>query len=952
MLIYKILHPFQCLFRTINSKLIKVNTKLFFFFLLSFTFFSLSSQTQISGKVLDKSNGEALIGVSIIIENSTDGVVTDIDGNYNISLKPGRYTLIFSYVGYEDIKETVETSVNQISYLDVAMGEAKNVLSEVVVTAKLERSGLVAMMLERKKAAAVSDGISADQIRKTPDRTTSDLLKRVTGASIQEGKFAIIRGMNDRYNAGYLDGALLPSTEADRKAFSFDVLPANLIDNVVILKAGTPDLIGDFGGGVIKINAKAVPEQFSQSITIGAQTHSLTTFSNFVQSKLYAGEQFNILGKERAMPELEEGAMKISSTFPTTSDKTRLSANTLKFNNDWSTKNINASPNARFAYSLGFPIKLSGVSKLGVVFAVNYANTRKQSLGLVNTYDDSGVVAAFDDNLYSQNINTGGIFNVSFNSTSTQINFRNLLNYNLDNNTTQRNGMGNVTDDLKVQNHSNLVSFNRLYNNIVSVKQIVGNKFLTVNASVNYSNILRKVPDYRIVNYTQPSGSNGFNLALGDFFNSSSGRFTSSLNENLVGVNLDLAKEFKTENISTEIKVGFFNQNRNRLFTSNTYVYGGNVGETTLNPMIDLGQNNIGASKLYLVDKTSTDLAYYSGTSKINAYYVSLDQRFFEKLRAVYGVRYESANINVDNQKLNTPVANLKKASILPSINLSYALTDRINIRADYFASVNRPEFRELAPFAFYVFDKNSEIKGNNNLQIATLNNYDVRFELFPSGNQLISIGGFYKTIQNPVEFSIDLSQPFTTFTYQNEKSAKIYGLEIEAKKSLDFISTASIFSDLSFFTNLSLIKSKLDFDASSQAKQDRPLQGQSPYIVNFGLQYESKENGWFASLIGNRVGRRIAYVGVDAKYAPYRLDIYEAPRSVLDFQVGKNIKNINVKLTFGDILHNDLTFYQDNNGNGNFDKAAKGQTGDSQMFLYKNGFTAALSFNYTFKSL
>ncbi len=940
------------MFRTFNSKLKTVNTKTIFFFLLSFTFFTLSSQSQISGKVLDKSNGEPLIGVSILIENTSDGVITDIDGNYNISLKPGQYTLLFSYVGYEDIKETVETKDKQITYLDIAMGEAKNVLSEVVVTAKLERSGLVAMMLERKKAVGVSDGISADQIRKTPDRTTSDLLKRVTGASIQEGKFAIIRGMNDRYNAGYLDGALLPSTEADRKAFSFDVLPANLIDNVVILKAGTPDLVGDFGGGVIKINAKAVPEQFSQSITIGAQTHSLTTFNNFVQSKLYPGEQFNILGKERAMPVLEDGAMKLSSTFPTAADKARLSENTLKFNNDWSTKNINAAPNARFAYSLGFPIKLSGVNKLGVVFAVNYANTRKQALGIVNTYDDAGIVAAFDDNLYTQNINTGGIFNVSFNSTSTQVNFRNLLNYNLDNNTTQRNGLGNVTDDLKVQNYSNNVNFNRLFNNIVSVKQIIGNKFMTVNASVSYSNILRKVPDYRIVNYTQPSGSDGFNLAIGDFFNSSSGRFSSELNENLVGVNFDLAKDFKGENISTEVKVGLFVQSRNRLFSSNTYVYGGNAGESSLNPMVDLGQNNIGANKLYLVEKTSTDLAYYRGESHINAYYVSLDQRFFEKLRAVYGFRYEDATIAVDNQKLNTAVADLKKASLLPSINLSYALTDKINIRADYFASVNRPEFRELAPFAFYVFDRNSEIKGNSQLQIATLNNYDVRFELFPSGNQLISIGGFYKTIQNPVEFSIDLSQPFTTFTYQNERSAKIYGLEIEAKKSLDFISQSPLFSNLSFFSNFSLIKSKLDFDASSQAKQDRPLQGQSPYIVNFGLQYESKENGWFASLIGNRVGRRIAYVGVDAKFAPYRLDIYEAPRSVLDFQIGKNIKNVNVKLTLGDILHNDLTFYQDNNDNGKFDKGISGKSGDRQMFLYTNGFTAALSFNYTFKSL
>ena len=140
----------------------------------------------------------------------------------------------------------------------------------------------------------VSDGVSADLIRRTPDRTTSDVLKRVTGASIQEGKFAVIRGMNDRYNAGYLDGALLPSTESDRKAFAFDVVPASLLDNLQIIKAGTPDLVGDFGGGIIRINTKAVPEEFTQNLTIGAQTHSLTTFKGFTQFKRYSGEGISI----------------------------------------------------------------------------------------------------------------------------------------------------------------------------------------------------------------------------------------------------------------------------------------------------------------------------------------------------------------------------------------------------------------------------------------------------------------------------------------------------------------------------------------------------------------------------------------------------------------------------------------------------------------------------------
>jgi outer membrane receptor protein involved in Fe transport len=909
---------------------------------------SLMSQSQISGKIIDKVTAEPLVGAAVFIEKTTRGVVTDIDGNYTFPLEAGTYSIVISYVGYETTKMEVAVKPNEITYLNCAVAESKALMQEVVITATPERSATVAMMIERKKAMQVSDGISADMIRKTPDRSTSDVLKRVTGASIQEGKFAIIRGMNDRYNAGYLDGALLPSTEADRKAFAFDVVPANLIDNLVILKAGTPDVIGDFGGGVIKINAKAVPERFTQSITIGEQMHSLTTFKDFLQYKKFGGEQLNLLGTQRNVPDFQENGLRLASTFPTASEKAKFAEVSQQFNNDWTRSTVNAMPNGRLAYSLGLPIKLSDTRKMGLIVALNYANTRKTSAGKVNTYDDAGIVASFDDNIYAQNITTGGIFNLNYVGSKTQINFRNLLNTNSDNNSIVRTGFGNVSDDLKVQNNSNSLNYNRLYNSILSVKHLIGVNNITINGSVNFSSVARKMPDYRIVNYTQPSGAGRYDLALGDFFNSSSGRFFSNLDEKLLGGNVDISKQFAGEKVKTEVKVGYFYQNRDRVFESRTFVYGGSPSETTLDPSVDLSAKNIAASKLYLVEKTTNDLAYYQGKSTLNAAYVAIDQRFQEKLRAVYGARYENMDINVTNQKVNSNVSNLKQGAVLPSVNICYSLSDKINIRADYFASVNRPEFRELAPFAFYNFDKNAEIKGNKDLKIANLNNYDVRFELFPTGGQLISVGGFYKTIKNPIEFAIDLSQPFTTFTYQNEKSAIIYGLEFEVKKSLDFVGTAKFLSDMGLFSNLSVMKSSLTFGAESKATQSRQLQGQSPYIINAGVQYDNKDNGWFASIAGNRVGRRIAYVGVDAKYAQFRTDIYEAPRTVIDFQVGKNIKKMNIKLTLGDILRNDLVFYQDVNLDGKYTKSTDA-TADRQMFLYNNGFTAALGFNYTF---
>ena len=919
---------------------------LFFSAISSFPVSAQDAKGKIAGKILDNATGEGLIGTTVQIEGATGGAVTDFDGKFLLSLAPATYTLVFSYISYQTEKMLVEVKPNEVTYVNFVMKESDNSLTEVVITYTIEKSSALALLTERKNAAMVSDGVSADLIRRTPDRTTSDVLKRVTGASIQEGKFAVIRGMNDRYNAGYLDGALLPSTESDRKAFAFDVVPASLLDNLQIIKAGTPDLVGDFGGGIIKINTKAVPEEFTQNLSIGAQTHSLTTFKGFTQFKRYSGEAFNIPGNQRNLPDFAEGGLKSASAFPNAEEKRKFADISQKFNNDWTNNAINAPLNPRIAYSLGFPVQISENRKVGVILALNYANTRRFSAGQINTYDGAGQVAAFKDDAYLQNITSGGIFNVNYVAPKIQLSLRNLLNANTDNNTILRTGIANVSDALEIDNKANLINYNRLYNGVFSVKWTVGNNLFTVNAAANYANVRRRVPDYRIVNYTKTPDFEEFRLVPGDFFNTSTGRFASDLKENLNGASIELSKQLDGSKVKTELKAGFSSQNRNRSFYGRNFVYNGVASSATLNPATDLGNGNISATKLYLLEKTSDDIGYYDGKSQVTGTYAMADQRFFEKLRAVYGVRYENADIQVTNEKIGSEVARIQEDAFLPSVNLSYSLSQKMNLRGAYYASVNRPEFRELAPFAFFVFDKNADILGNTNLKIAQLNNYDLRLEFFPSGSQVISVGGFYKTISNPVEFSIDITQPFTTFTFENEKSATIYGLEFEVRKNLDFINDRQVFQDISFFTNLALIKSTLDFDPGTQAKKDRPLQGQSPYVINAGIQYENPDNGWFASAVINQVGRRIAYVGVDPKFGDTRQDIFEAPRAVLDFQIGKNIGNLNLKLTVGDLLHQDQIFYQDTDDNGKFSETS----GDRQMFRYTYGFTTSLTVGYTFK--
>jgi len=452
----------------------------------------------ISGKLFDKSTGETIIGAVVQLEGTEKGTTTDIEGNFRLTAATGSYTLSLKYIGYTSASLPVELKANEVVNVEYAMEVENLALQEVVVVGLVERSGDVGMNLELKKASLVASGITAAEVRRSPDRTVGDILKRVTGASIQDGKFVIIRGMNDRYNAGYLDGSLMSSTESDRKAFAFDVIPASLIDNLMILKSGSPDLTGDFGGGVIKINTKSVPDKLTQSISIGGQYHSLTTNKDFNQVKLYQGEGLNINADERSIPEFEENGLRPASSFPTSQEKEQFAEISKMFNNDWSYSVRNPGPNGRFGYSLGLPIRVGSSGNLGVIMALNYANTLKATNSEINTYDGSGQVSNFHDFTSLRNINTGGILNLNYVGPKTQVSFHNLLNSTSDFNYVYRTGTGNFSDALTVQNTANILTTNQLYNGIVSFKQLIRDSLMTINASISYSTVNRDIPDYRI----------------------------------------------------------------------------------------------------------------------------------------------------------------------------------------------------------------------------------------------------------------------------------------------------------------------------------------------------------------------------------------------------------------------------------------------------------------------
>jgi len=928
------------------------------FSLLALVFTKISAQTgTLTGKVQSET-GRPVADAKVFATGSLDTARTDMDGLFLLKLKPGKHIFQIESRSFAEYIDSAIITVNEETFVYPLLSSIRAMGVATISVARKQKENTIAGAIRSKQLSVqMVEVISAEDFKRTTIRTSADAMKRIPGATIMEGKFANIRGMFDRYNAGYLNGAPLPSTESDRKAFSFDIIPASLLDNIVVIKSGTPDVTGDFGGGIIRINTKSIPEKLTQSLNLGFQYNSITTLRPIEMFSRSASEYFGIPGADRKLPAL-------SGNLNQGKPAEFLAGESQKFNNNWDLTTTKPMLTPRFNYTIGVPFKLKNKKEIGLLMSLNYSVTQKYSDGLVNRQDlsDNQLINSYNGALFTTNVQNGGIMNLSFKLNNRhRIDWKNLYTLNYDASSTIRKGNNdiNLFPVVPIEGFSNQINYNRLASTQLNGTHIFGAKQSTLTWLVNYGNTHREIPDFRIAQYATIEDTRY--LVLNDFFNYGSGRFFSNLNENTFSAGADMQHSITTGKTTNNIKYGIFRQTRSRVFNSREFVYGP-VGKSVISnrkPAEDLGTSNINVSGIYLVEKTSSDADEYNGNSSLNAAFIMLEHHYplfkangkNQNLKVIYGIRGEQFSQYLTNAYFDQLGKKLADGGIttdlLPSLNVIAPLTGKTGLRLAYYKTVNRPEMREMAPFSFYNFNLNSEIIGNTQLKRAQLHNFDVRYEIFPGKEDMFSIGAFSKRIINPIEFSLETSQTaIRTFGYQNEKSADIRGLELEMRKSLKFLGrylAPGLFNYLSAYGNFSLIQSQVQFK-TGQATNKRSLQGQSPYVANISLFFENKK-GLQASVNFNKIGSRIAYIGVAKDIQPFGSDIYEFGRSILDFQIGKNMKKAgNLKLTFGDVLRQTAVFYQDINENKKYD-----ESGDNTLFKFTNGMTVTLGYSYTF---
>lgn len=936
---------------------------------------SVSAQTtgRIGGKVVDKKTGEELIGVAVLVEGTSFGAITDFEGKYVISnLKPGTYNLLVNYVSYnKKIISGIEVKANDITSVNVSLEESTNDLKEVVVSAEVKRETASGLLIQQKNAATISDGISAEAIRKTPDRNTSDVLKRVSGASIQDNKFAIIRGLNERYTTAYINGSPLPSSESDRKAFSFDIFPATLLDNIVILKTATPDMPGEFGGGIIEINTKSVPDNNFQSLSVTGGYNSITTFKDQVT---YEGGKTDWLGYDdgtRALP----SQIPNDKEFPTSIKKQVELAKYMK--NDWALQQQKFSPNFGFQYTFGH-VWGKKESKFGTVFALTYNRTNNYSTTTRKQYDSLPHVLLedYEDQNYVTQTLSGVLANFSYKiNANNQITFKNLYSINAEDKVISRTGTPTPLDanPILVKSTAQWFTSNKIYSAQLGGNHYINSAKLKINWVGGYSQVQRDIPDLRRNVYTRSkdiSNNEKDTLYQAVFSGTNVGpdysgnRFYATTNEKIYSIKADVSRSFdyKEWHLKNSVKVGGLYQERNRDFAARQlgYFKGAVSGGSTIFPsdILYLPQDQIFSEQNMgqLSDSTTgfglankykpTDT--YSAKSKLTAGFIMFDNRFKERYRLIWGLRVEHFqqyfSTVLDNKKPYDTVTT--KVDFLPSVNLVVAVTENQNIRFSYSQTVNRPEFRELAPFAFYDYSTRFVVSGNDSLTRCLINNFDLRYEWYPRRGQLASASVFYKDFSNPIE-QVMRNDVSGEISYKNAQTAKAYGVELEFRVLLGSLLKSkdkSILNDITVFSNLTLIKSTVeikDRDAAKGSVKSRPLQGQSPYIINSGIQYANYDKGWTISASYNKVGQRIAIVGTENEP-----DIWENGRDVIDLQVGKTFfKNkLDIRFNLRDLLAQKQTFFLDRNHNQKLDNGT-----DDLVWVTTYGRTISMNISYKF---
>ncbi|MEM9674274.1 MAG: carboxypeptidase-like regulatory domain-containing protein [Bacteroidota bacterium] len=898
------------------------------------------AQGTVSGQIIDAGTGEELIGATVLVEGTSSGTVTDISGNYQLKLDAGIYTLMISYVSYTTQKvEGVAVIDGKNQKLDFALQEENTELQEIVVTAQAIKDNDVALLKIQKNALAVQDGISAKEISILGTSNAAESMSQVTGASIEEGKYVVMRGLGDRYSISQLNGVTLPSTDPYRNSSSLDLIPSDVVENIVTVKTYTPDQPGNFTGGKVDITTKSLPEEFFLNFGVSA---TFNTQSSFIDNFLTDGAQGenDWLGYDdgtRALPtEFTEFRDRISSASQANGlaraarnpaneeERSILNQTSRAFETPFLATESSVPLDYGVDFSVGSRTTLFG-KNLGYSAAISYSKGYTfYDDGRYGLYFDGGLDELRVEQRYSvvngdENTQLGGIASLSYQfSPNHELTLEHL--YNHDNQVTARtyNGFwqsfrgGSTFED-------RLITFQeRELNNT----QFRGRHFFAdflngakLDWTVGYATSTQIEPDIRLAGFGVPSGDLGWSLNQSEIGILPS-RIFRDLQDEQLNAKLDISIPLSAEQTDNLIKFGGSYSNRQRDFredfislvgrTQNRFNpdfvtfseagEGGDISDFFALP--NFGQVNTPESTgtgffgfgNFFADQTRPG-NIYTGEELIVGGYAMISYNVAERLKVVGGARIEMTDFS--SEASDGEMGGIEATDVLPALNFIYKINDNSNVRVAGSQTLARPNLREISPFTSFSGISIPIFTGNTDLDRTLIQNYDLRYEIYPRPGELFAVSAYYKNFDNPIVLQLTPTTSTPEIRPVNVDNGRVFGAEVEFRKSLDFISP--VLQNVRFSINASYINSQADRTEEELAaiensdrpnlERTRPFQGQSPYIVNVALFHNSDLLAWENSLSFNIWGQRLAFA--TGALDP---DVYDQPRPILNFTSRKRL--------------------------------------------------------------
>lgn len=867
----------------------------------------------VHGTITDTHLREPLPEAEVTVLETGSRVVADFDGNYRLELPPGTYTLRVYYELHRSTRlSNVRVIEGEVLRLDAELVPEEDAVDVVEVETTADTSSVTGQILRRQRAASVGDAIGRAEISKNPDRSAAQAAQRVVGATIQDGRFVFVRGLGNRYSNALLNGAPLPSPEPDRAAVPLDLFPSLVLESITITKTFTPDVPGDFAGGSVWIDTRQIPSEFffNTSLRLGFDTQA--TFRDRLSHKGSPTDFLGFDGGTRGLPDeiptsfpARRGAAKPNGERVGIDDPSELERYGEALNAFMSPTEAFTPPDHSLSVVLGDGFDLAGEQRIGYLASINYGRSfyripeRSVRVFAPDEGAPSGRRAIFDYEFEhgGMNVNWGAFGSLTY---ELDRNHRfNLIGFHSQLATKETSVWQGFSDNNKAYyagNHLEFVSRALNFGQLRGEHTFPGLNDAQLSWNGALSHASRDQPDTRDTAYN----FNDLNRRWTYVNGSESGRhFFSSQGELSKGGGVDWTQPLTEGVRETKLKLGGLFNLKDRQFSARRFALRPTGGTLRCPEVPDdfdpscpdehFTDDNIGT--ILNLEEQTRDTDAYRADLNVFAAYAMVDAGLSRDLRLILGERVEVTHQSIEpfdpfDEGRDLEGVALDETHLLPAASLVYSATKRTKMRLAASRTLARPQLRELAPFAFADYFGGRIVSGNPELELTRINNLDYRVEFFPSLSEVLAFSLFYKTFEDPIEPIVVPSSTTNTLTFRNTPGARLVGIELEARKDLEFFHPA--LDPFGVVFNLTLADSRIQVEQTGQdflTNLSRPLAGQAPYVVNAALDYENETTQTSGRILYNLVGPRLDQVGTEGLD-----DAYLQPRHVVDASISQRI--------------------------------------------------------------